>query len=99
MAIFGAAVPARTSWVAALRSAIASEPEFLLQQQLEWQHPIGGMPDSMTNILFRPSISWSTSDGLSGNQSAFYTMGSHTITPKDPLSEEGVESWTRLRLW
>ena len=49
------------------------------------------MPDSMTNILFRPSISWSTSDGLSGSQSASYNKDPYTITTKDPLSEEGID--------
>ncbi|MFW5491757.1 MAG: outer membrane beta-barrel protein, partial [Segatella copri] len=49
------------------------------------------MPDSMTNILFRPSISWSSSDGLSGSQSASYNKDPYTITTKDPLSEEGIE--------
>ena len=53
--------------------------------RLEW------MPDSMTDILFRPSISWSTSDGLSGSQSASYNKDPYTITSKDPLSEEGIE--------
>ena len=53
--------------------------------RLEW------MPDSMTNILFRPSISWSTSDGLSGSQSASYNKDPYTITTKDPLSEEGID--------
>lgn len=53
--------------------------------RLEW------MPDTMTNILFRPSISWSTSDGLSGSQSASYNKDPYTITSKDPLSEEGIE--------
>ena len=53
--------------------------------RLEW------MPDSMTNILFRPSISWSSSDGLSGSQSASYNKDPYTINTKDPLSEEGIE--------
>lgn len=53
--------------------------------RLEW------MPDSMTNILFRPSISWSFSDGLSGSKSASYNKDPYTITTKDPLSEEGIE--------
>ena len=53
--------------------------------RLEW------MPDSMTNILFRPSISWSTSDGLSGSQAASYNKDPYTITTKDPLSKEGIE--------
>ena len=53
--------------------------------RLEW------MPDSMTNILFRPSISWSSSDGLSGSKSASYNKDPYTITAKDPLSEEGIE--------
>ena len=53
--------------------------------RLEW------MPDSMTNILFRPSISWSSSDGLSGSKSASYNKDPYTITTKGPLSEEGIE--------
>lgn len=53
--------------------------------RLEW------MPDSMTNILFRPSISWSTSDGLNGSQSASYNKDPYTITTKDPLSKEGID--------
>ena len=53
--------------------------------RLEW------MPDTMTNILFRPSISWSSSDGLSGSQSASYNKDPYTITSKDPLSEEGID--------
>ena len=58
--------------------------------RLEW------MPDSMTNILFRPSISWSSSDGLSGSQSASYNKDPYTITTKDPLSEEGVEELEKV---
>ena len=52
--------------------------------RLEWQ------PDSMTNILFRPSISWSSSDGRSNGSSATYNQDPYTITD-DPLSEEGID--------
>ena len=60
--------------------------------RLEW------MPDSMTNILFRPSISWSSSDGLSGSQSASYNKDPYTITTKDPLSEEGIEEMEKAEV-
>ena len=52
--------------------------------RLEW------MPDSMTNILFRPSISWSTSDGRNTGLSASYNQDPYTFTD-DPLSDEGID--------
>ena len=52
--------------------------------RLEWQ------PDSMTNILFRPSVSWSTSDGRNNGTSASYNKDPYTITT-DPLSDEGID--------
>ena len=61
--------------------------------RLEW------MPDSMTNILFRPSISWSTSDGLSGSQSASYNKDLIPLPPKTLFLRKVLRSWTRLRLW
>ena len=52
--------------------------------RLEWQ------PDSMTNILFRPSISWSKNDSRSNGVSASYNKDPYTIT-SDPLSDEGID--------
>ncbi len=52
--------------------------------RLEWQ------PDSMTNILFRPSISWRTSDSRSTGISASFNQDPYLYT-EDPLSDEGID--------
>ncbi len=91
MAMYGAAVPARTSWVAAASFSNSLSQSFSRSNSWNGNIRLEWMPDSMTNILFRPSISWSTSDGLSGSQSASYNKDPYTITTKDPLSEEGIE--------
>lgn len=52
--------------------------------RLEW------MPDTMTNILFRPSISWTTNDSRSTGISASYNQNPYQYT-EDPLSDEGIE--------
>ena len=52
--------------------------------RLEW------MPDTMTNILFRPSISWATNDSRSTGISASYNQDPYQYT-EDPLSDEGIE--------
>ena len=51
--------------------------------RLEW------MPDTMTNILFRPSISWTKSDGRGTGLSATYNQDPYQFTD-DPLSNEGI---------
>lgn len=51
---------------------------------LEW------MPDTMTNILFRPSISWTTNDSRSMGLSASFNQDPYQYT-EDPLSDEGIE--------
>ena len=48
------------------------------------------MPDTMTNILFRPSISWTTNDSRSTGISASYNQDPYQYT-EDPLSDEGIE--------
>ena len=50
--------------------------------RLEW------MPD--TNILFRPSISWTTNDSRSMGLSASFNQDPYQYT-EDPLSDEGIE--------
>ncbi len=52
--------------------------------RLEW------MPDTMTNILFRPSISWTTNDSRSMGLSASFNQDPYQYT-EDPLSDEGIE--------
>ncbi len=52
--------------------------------RLEWK------PDSMTNIMFRPSITWSTSDGLTKGTSASYKDDPYLYVD-DPLSEESIK--------
>ena len=52
--------------------------------RLEW------MPDTMTNILFRPSISWTKSDGRGTGLSATYNQDPYQFTD-DPLSDEGID--------
>ena len=54
------------------------------QMRLEWR------PDTLTNILFRPSISWSKNDSRSSGISASYNKDPYTITD-DPLSDEGID--------
>lgn len=51
--------------------------------RLEWK------PDSMTNIMFRPNFTYSTSDGLSSGRSASYNDDPY-IYVSDPLSEEAI---------
>ncbi len=51
--------------------------------RLEW------MPDSMTNIMFRPSITYSTSDGTRINRSAQYNDDPYEYGD-DPLGDEQI---------
>ncbi len=52
--------------------------------RLEW------MPDTMTNILFRPSISWTTNDSRSTGISASFNQDPYQYSD-DPLSDEAIE--------
>lgn len=51
--------------------------------RLEWK------PDTMTNILFRPTMSYSTSDGITMGTSASYNEDPYMYVD-DPLSEEAI---------
>lgn len=55
-----------------------------LQGRIEWK------PDTMTNILFRPTVSWSKSDGLSSSASASYNKDPYLYVD-DPLEKESLE--------
>ena len=52
--------------------------------RLEWK------PDSMTNIMFRPTFSYSTNDGKSTSVSASYNDDPYLYV-SDPLSSESIE--------
>ena len=51
--------------------------------RLEWT------PDTMTNIMFRPSFSYSKSDGLTSGTSASYNDDPYSYV-SDPLSQEAI---------
>ena len=53
------------------------------QMRLEWK------PDTMTNIMFRPTWSYSTSDSRSANQGASYNDDPY-LHVADPLSADGL---------
>lgn len=54
------------------------------QARIEW------MPDSMSNIMFRPNVSFGTSDGLSDSRSASYNEDPYQYVT-DPLSPESMK--------
>lgn len=54
------------------------------RMRLEWK------PDTMTNIMFRPNFSYSTSDGRSADSSASYNEDPYLYVV-DPLASESVE--------
>ena len=53
------------------------------RMRLEWK------PDTMTNIMFRPNFSYSTSDGISSSTSASYNDDPYLYV-SDPLSAESI---------
>lgn len=54
------------------------------QMRLEW------MPDTMTNIMFRPSFSYSTNDGRGGSRSASFSEDPYLYVT-DPLAAEAID--------
>lgn len=59
------------------------------QMRLEWT------PDTMTNIMFRPNISISTSDNVSNSADATFNDDPYKSV-SDPLSEEGLSKLEEL---
>lgn len=55
------------------------------RMRLEWQ------PDTMTNIMFRPNFSWSTSDGLTNSLSGSYAEDPY-LHVEDPLDQEAIKT-------
>lgn len=57
--------------------------------RMEWK------PDTMTNIMFRPTIKYSTSDGLSSSTSASYNDDPYLYVT-NPLSPESILQWQKI---
>ena len=60
--------------------------------RLEWQ------PDSLTNVMFRPSLQWSTSDSNVRDNSATFNEDPYEHGADDPLDEEFIEKMHSLGL-
>lgn len=69
-----------------LSQSYSRSNSFDARARVEWT------PDSMTNIMFRPNISLSTSDGLSSSSSASYNADPYSYVT-DPLS---IEAFAQL---
>lgn len=55
------------------------------QMRLEWN------PDTLTDIMFRPTVSWSTSDARGTSVSGSYNADPYGYVA-DPLSDEGIST-------
>ena len=56
-----------------------------IQMRLEWQ------PDTMTNIMFRPTFSHNLTDGQTGSNSGTYAVNPYDYTD-DPLTAAGIQA-------
>lgn len=68
-----------------LNQSFSRGNSFNAQARVEWT------PDSMTNIMFRPNISLSTSDGLSSGRSASFNEDPYKYV-EDPLIAEAMKT-------
>lgn len=61
--------------------------------RLEWK------PDTMTNIIFRPNISWGKSESGSWSQSGTFNEDPFTLVPNpnDYLDLAALAQWTSMR--
>ena len=74
----------KSSFSNSLNQSYSRSDSWNAQMRVEW------MPDSMTNILFRPTFSYQKNDGLSNNTSATYSDDPY-LTVADPLSATDME--------
>lgn len=63
--------------------SLSRSDSYDMRMRLEWK------PDTMTNILFRPNFSYSTSDGRSTSYSATYQDNPYDYV-SEPLAEESI---------
>ena len=81
-------VSSSQSFANSLSHSNTENDQWNAQMRLEWK------PDTMTNILLRPTLSLTKSDGKSTNNSAQFNDDPYLWT-SDPLSEEAVEQLAR----
>ena len=67
-----------------LSHSFSRSNSFNAQARVEWT------PDSMTNIMFRPTMTLSTSDGLSSSTSASFNSDPYTFVT-DPLAKAALQ--------
>ena len=75
----------QSSFSNSLNQSYSRSDSWNARMRIEWT------PDSMTNIMFRPSFSYSKTDGTSNNLSATYSEDPY-LTTDSPLSQAGIES-------
>ena len=61
------------------------------QGRIEWQ------PDTLTNIMFRPTFSWSANDGRSASASASYNQDPYLYV-ENPLDDDALEELSRDKI-
>lgn len=68
-----------------LSSSFSRQDSWNANMRIEW------MPDSMTNILFRPNFSYSKNDGTSHSESGTFNYDPYLYTD-NPLSDAGLQA-------
>ena len=76
-------VSEKSSFSNSLNQSYSRSDSWNARMRIEW------MPDSMTNILFRPSFSYTKSDGTSNNISATFSDDPY-LHVTNPLTDEGL---------
>ena len=76
-------VSENSSFSNSLNQSYSRSDSWNARMRIEW------MPDSMTNILFRPSFSYTKSDGTSNNISATFSDDPY-LHVTNPLTDEGL---------
>ena len=71
-----------------IRQNYSRSDSWNVQGRLEWQ------PDTMTNIMFRPTLSWSKSDGLTTSTSASFNADPYLYS-ESPLDDSELEEMSR----
>lgn len=71
-----------------IRQNYSRSDSWNVQGRLEWQ------PDTMTNIMFRPTLSWSKSDGLTTSTSASFNADPYLYS-ESPLDDSELEEISR----
>ena len=78
-------VSQKSSFSNSLSNSYSRSDSWNANMRLEW------MPDTMTNILFRPNFSYSKNDGLSSSESGTFSNDPYLYTD-DPLSDAGLKA-------